>query len=121
MAKARSESELSRLCSFDYVFGQILHPFFSRLDDGRAFNASYSLGDALRAAFAIYSFKAASLFEFGRLTQAEEHNLASVFRIGRIPSDNCLRKLLDGVRPAELRAGFGRLLDHLRGAGLLRR
>lgn len=121
MAKAHADSEVSHLCSFDYVFGQILHPFFNSLDDGRAFNASYSLGDALRAAFAIYSLKAASLFEFGRLAQAEEHNLVSLFRIGRIPSDNGLRKLLDGVRPAELRAGFGRLLDHLRGAGLLRR
>ncbi len=121
MAKARSEHELSHLCSFDYVFGQVLHPFFTSLDDSRAFNVSYSLGDALRAAFAIYSLKVASLFQFQRLAQAEEHNLATIFRVGRIPSDNGLRKLLDGVRPEELRAGFGRLLDHLRGAGLLRR
>ena len=53
MAKSHSNSEVPHLYSFDYVLGQILHPLFNSLDDGRAVNASYSLGDALWAAFAI--------------------------------------------------------------------
>ena len=114
-------SELRERLSFDHLYNQVIVPFFASLDDGRAFNASYALLDALKAAFAIYSLKVPSLFQFRTMSQAEDHNLSTVYQIGRIPSDNGLRKLLDGLDPAALRSGFAHLARHVRACGLLRR
>ena len=114
-------SELSERLSFDHLYSQVIVPFFASLDDGRAFNASYALLDALKAAFAIYSLKVPSLFQFRTLSQAEDHNLSTVYRIGNLPSDNGLRKVLDGLDPAALRAGFAHLTEHVKDTGLLQR
>ncbi len=114
-------SPLSEQLSFDHLYNQLIVPFFRSLDDGRAFNASYALLDALKAAFAIYSLKIPSLFQFRTMSQAEDHNLSTVYKIGRIPSDNGLRKLLDGLDPAALRAGFAHLAEHVKASGLLQR
>ena len=114
-------SELSEWLSFDHLYKQVIVPFFASLDDDRAFNASYALLDALKAAFAIYSLKVPSLFQFRTMSQAEDHNLSTVYQIGRIPSDNGLRKVLDGLDPAALRAGFAHLAQHVRTSGLFKR
>ena len=118
---ANDTSQLSELLSFDHLYNQVIVPFFGSLDDGRAFNASYALVDALKAAFAIYSLKIPSLFQFRTMSQAEDHNLSTVYKIGSLPSDNGLRKVLDGLDPAALRAGFARLAEHVRAAGLFKR
>lgn len=36
----------------------------------------------------------------------KDHNLSAIYQIGRLPNDNGLRKVLNGLDPAELRAGF---------------
>lgn len=113
--------ELSERLSFDHLYNRVIVPFFASLDDGRAFNASYALLDALKAAFAIYSLKVPSLFQFRTMSEAEDHNLNTVYKIGRIPSDNGLRKLLDGLDPATLRMGFAHLARHVRASGLFTR
>ena len=87
---ANDTSQLSELLSFDHLYNQVIVPFFGSLDDGRAFNASYALVDALKAAFAIYSLKIPSLFQFRTMSQAEDHNLSTVYKIGSLPSDNGL-------------------------------
>lgn len=111
--------QLSSLCEFDHVYGQVLTPFFGTLDDTRAYNYQYSLNDALKSGFAIYSLKAASLFAFRQMAQAEEYNLASIYRIGDLPSDNGLRKILDQVNPNDLRKGFDVLFEHTLSTGVL--
>lgn len=105
--------------SFDHVYGKVCDPFFKSLDDNRAYNASYSLSNVLKSGFAIYSLKSASLFQFNEMAQAEEYNISSIYRIGEIPSDNGLRKILDGVDPCQLRAGFKALFTHTHESGLL--
>ena len=118
---ANDTSQLSEQLSFDHLYTQLIVPFFGSLDDGRAFNASHALLDALKAAFLIYSLKVPSLFQFRTMSQAEDHNLSTVYKIGRIPSDNGLRKVLDGLDPAALRVGFARLAEHVRASGLFER
>lgn len=105
--------------SFDQVYGKVCDPFFKTLDDNRSFNAQYALSNALKSGFAIYSLKAASLFQFQNMSQSEEYNLSSIYRIGEIPSDNGLRKILDGVDPTALRSGFKELFSYSENAGLL--
>lgn len=110
---------VSDVFSFDQIYGKVCDPFFRSLDDNRSFNSQYGLSNALKSGFAIYSLKAASLFQFQNMAQAEEYNLSSIYRIGEIPSDNGLRKILDGVDPTELRAGFKKLFSYTQDTGLL--
>lgn len=44
-----SPISLSDYCSFDHVYHQVMLPFFGQMNDGRAFNQSYSLQDSLKA------------------------------------------------------------------------
>lgn len=45
-----SPISLSDYCSsFDHVYHQVMLPFFGQMNDGRAFNQSYSLQDCLKA------------------------------------------------------------------------
>ena len=116
-----SDLSLSDYCSFDYVYRQVLCPFFEELDDKRDFSQSYALDDCLKAAFSIFSLKAPSMYQFRKMAQVEEHNLSTVFRLGPIPSDNGLRKVLDSVDANQLRQGFARLGEHLLSCQQLKR
>lgn len=116
--KNTSQPSLSDYCSFDHVYRQILCPFFSSLDDNRDYSQSYDLADCLKAGFSIYSLKAPSMYQFRKLAKVEEHNLGTVYGLGPIPSDNGLRKVLDGVCPEALRKGFKKLCDHFHSSGL---
>ena len=115
-----ADLSLSDYCSFDQVYRDVLCPFFEELDDQRDFSQSYALADCLKAAFSIYSLKAPSLYQYRQMAQVEEVNLANVFRIGPLPSDNGLRKVLDGLDSNELRRGFTRLMEHLSASPELR-
>jgi len=113
---------LSDYCSFDHVYREVLCPFFESLDDQRDFSQSYALADCLKAGFSIYSLKTASMYQFRKMAQVEEQNLSTVFRMGPIPGDNGLRKVLDGLDSERLRHGFVKLQEHLMGsAELVRR
>lgn len=116
-----SELSLSDYCSFDHVYRKVLCSFFSSLDDDRDFTQSYGLADCLKAGFSIYSLKAPSMYQFRMMSQVEECNLNTVYRLGPIPSDNGLRKVLDGVDPQALREGFTKLSDHFKNSDLLNR
>jgi len=119
--KITHPDSLSAYCSFDTVYNDLLAPFLNDLDDSRAYNHSYPLSDCLKAGFSIYSLKAPSLYQFQQMAQTEEHNLHQVYKIGAVPSDNGLRKVLDGLSPEVLRAGFERLTKYLLSNNELRR
>lgn len=106
---------------FDEIYGDVLSAFFEHLADERRSNRSYSLADALKSGYAIYALKSPSLFSFRQRTTAEDTNLLQLFGIAKIPSDNGLRKMLDGVDPDCLRQGFSRLYDWLKDKGHLQR
>ena len=105
---------LSDRCSFDHVYNQVVRPFFDKLNDGRAFNQSYSLSNCLRAGFSLYSLKSPSMLQFRTMAQMEEYNLGSVYGVGSIPADTQFRQVLDEVPVEELRQGFGQLFNHFK-------
>lgn len=101
---------------FDTLYEALVMPVFERIHraDERRSNSSYTLKDACKSAFAIYSLKAPSLFAFRARTQAELSNLQTVFGIDKLPSDNGLRKMLDGVASQQLREAFHKVFAYLK-------
>ncbi len=93
---------------------------FARLPDHRRNNASYSLADVLRSAFAMFSLKSPSLLSFREQTRQEQGNLQAIYHIQAIPSDTQMRTTLDPVSPAPLRLLFAQLLTTLCAAGVVR-
>src|SRR5205085_4980675 len=93
---------------------------FDQLPDHRRVNASYSLGDVLRSAFAMFSLKSPSLLAFSEQTLAEQDNLQSIYRIAAIPSDTQMRAVLDPLSPSPLRALFVKLFHLLSAVGVVK-
>lgn len=104
--------------SFESLYA-ILVGLFSQLKDEREANASYALADLLKMGFAMFSLKSPSLLNFVGRTQAEDHNLRSIYKIGAFASENGLRKGLDRVDPVGLRTGFHRLWQRIKRLGIL--
>lgn len=110
---------LGNSLDFDRVYEEVLVDLFSNIADSRRDNSKYSLVDALKSGFAIYSLKSPSLFSFRQRSKAESSNLKSVYGIKEIPSDNGLRKILDSVSPDALSEGFSALFNRVESSGLL--
>ena len=90
----------------------LLHPVAEH--DRRRSNARHSALDALKAGFAMFHLKAASLNGFEPRLANEEHNLRSIFAIESLPSANGLRSILDELPATELNRQLGsRLLPYL--------
>ena len=111
-------NSLERGGSFESLYA-ILVGLFSQLKDEREANASYPLADLLKMGFAMFSLKSPSLLNFVGRTQAEDHNLRSIYKIGAFASENGLRKGLDRVDPVGLRTGFHRLWQRIKRLGIL--
>lgn len=71
----------------------------------------YSQSEALKSGFALYSLKSPSLYAFRQYTKAEENNMATIYDVKDLPSDNGLRKILDQVDSQALRQRFGDLYN----------
>ncbi|MBK8989565.1 MAG: hypothetical protein IPM39_26495 [Chloroflexi bacterium] len=89
-------------------FIQHLGELTEKMPDKRAgrHNQIYALQDAVRGAFSIFFMQSASFLAHQRLMAQKRgrSNLESVFQMSRIPTDNHIRTLLDGV-PASHFAG----------------
>jgi len=89
-------------------FIQHLGELAEKMPDKRAgrHNQIYDLQDAVRGAFSIFFMQSASFLAHQRLVAQKRgrSNLESVFQMSRIPSDNHIRALMDGV-PASHFAG----------------
>ena len=87
---------------------EIIRNGFNRVTDNRkGNNVVILLSDALMSAFAMFSLKDSSLFEFDeRRASSEAANIKRVYGIENIPSDTHMRTLLDDVSPEELRPIF---------------
>lgn len=107
------------LITFDTLM-QAVSEEFAQLPDHRRANASYSLADVLRSAFAMFSLKSPSLLSFREQTKAEQQNLQAIYHIHAIPSDTQMRSALDPVSPLLLRPLFAKLLATLCEVGLLK-
>ena len=120
MGRRKKEFTKNKESVFDKLYREIVTPLFENIADKRRENLSYNLTDVLKSGFAIYSLKFASLFSFQKKSKAENSNLAKVYGIKKIPSDNGLRKILDEVLPSQLRKGFHQLFLWIKKQGILK-
>ena len=84
-----------------------LHDKFDALPDHREPDVQFSLGDALMAAFAMFSLKDPSLLAFDQRRDDHNDNFRSIYGIERLPSDTQMRTILDPLEPDTLRPLFG--------------
>ena len=108
---------------FDVLYDRLVVPHFDQFDqrDSRFANASHSVSDACKSGFTVYSLESDSLLDFRPKAPAELANLKTYFRIDKIPSDNGLRNILDGVDAAAMVTVFGSVVDYFEAQGVLTR
>ena len=92
-----------KMLSADGLFG-MLRERFDSVSDPRPGSPTIPLGDALMAAFAMFSLKCPSLLAFDR--ERADPNIRRIYHVGRIPCDTSMREILDGVDPTEVRPAF---------------
>lgn len=68
------------------------------------------LADCLMSGLAIFSLKYSSLLQFDERNSCVEHNLKSLYGIGRVPCDTYLRERLDELPAQELKGAFTSLI-----------
>ena len=109
----------AQVSKFIYELGRLSE----EMQDKRAgrHNQQYDVGDAVRGAFAVFFTQSASFLAHQRdmKRQRGQNNAESVFRIGRIPSDNHIRDLLDPVSAKHFAAGYEWLWKELTAQGSL--
>ena len=78
-------------------------------------NKSINKNDILFSAFAVFFTQSKSFLEYQHMMEAAEgrNNARSIFKIGRIPTDNHVRFLLDNYSPTLLYPIFDKLLVYL--------
>jgi hypothetical protein len=117
----KSYEQLQAGLRFDELMKSIDERFQSFTDE-RARNRRYQLASVLKAAFAMFSLKSASLLDFKRQTVPEQNNLRSIYRIGdEIPYDAQMRAVLDEVEVLPLRAVIEGIFRQSCRAGLLQK
>jgi hypothetical protein len=84
-------------------------------------NRSYCMAEFALSAFAVFFTQSPSFLSFQRaMEQARGRNNArSLFQVQKIPCDNQIRQMLDGVAPAELFGLFDDLYQAFERSGLL--
>jgi len=100
----------------------MFHTHLDRLPDNRrGKNTRYSIKDAGLGAFAVFFTQCASFLAYQRrMKQAKgRSNAETLFRMERIPCDNHIRTLLDGVAPSELEPVFHEIWTALEQSGAL--
>lgn len=78
-------------------------------------NKSYSMTDVALGAFSVFFMQSPSFLAHQREMEAglNCNNACSLFKIGKIPTDNHIRDLLDEVSPQAIFPVFDRILDAL--------
>jgi len=87
----------------------------------RGHNRQYELADAGMAAFSVFFTQSASFLEHQRTINLLKgrSNVQSLFSNQKIPSDNQIRTLLDGVAPAALSQTWARMFHEMESIQLL--
>src|SRR3954463_10428935 len=113
-------AEARKDLSADALF-QLLRARFGSLADSRSSDVEIPLGDALMAAFAMFSLKDPSLLAFDQRRRDPDDNFRTIYGIHRIPSDSQMRAVLDPVDPAALRPSFREVFRRLQRGKTLER
>lgn len=84
-------------------------------------NKRYEISNAALAAFSVFFMQSPSFLAHQRDMHQRKgkDNVASLFRVENIPSDNQIRTLLDRVRPDHFQADFAWVHQELEQAGRL--
>ena len=98
--------------SADSLF-RLVRSGFDRLDDHRTGEVEIPIGDAMMAAFAMFSLKDPSLLAFDQRRDDPNDNFCTIYGIDHIPSDSQMRTILDPVDPDDLRPLFGDVFRRL--------
>ena len=90
-------------------------------DHRRGHNRQYEVADAGMAAFSVFFTQSASFLEHQRAVNLlrGRSNVQSLFLNQKIPSDNQIRTLLDGVDPAALSQTWERMFHEMEASQLL--
>lgn len=72
-----------------------------------------AMGDALMAAFAMFSLKDPSLLAFQERCDDPNDNFRAIYGIASLPSDTQMRTILDPIDPADLHPLFGNVFRRL--------
>jgi hypothetical protein len=85
-------------------------------DKRRGINTTYSMGEVGMAAFSVFFMQSPSFLAHQRHFEQGHgrSNCASLFGIGKIPSDNHIRDLLDLATPNLLHPAFAETIEQLR-------
>lgn len=98
------------------------HSVLSALPDSRTGkNTVYSMADAGLGAFSVFFTQSPSFLDFQRTMELAKgnSNAQTLFGMLKIPCDNQIRNLLDGVPPSALFELFAWILDGLKRLGYL--
>ncbi len=91
------------LCA-DALFST-LRSEFEQVPDWREGKVEYSMGDTLRAGFAMFSLKEPSVLSLERHLR-DDLTLYAMYLVKQVPSDTQIRIIIDGVIPDFLRPAF---------------
>lgn len=92
------------------------HTVLNKLTDKRlGKNKSYEMKDAALSAFSVFFTQNPSFLAYQNLMSGVrgKNNAQSLFGVHKIPCDNQIRKLLDGVKPQEIYPVFEEILQLL--------
>ena len=92
---------------------ELLRNNFALIDDKREDNKSIELPDILMSAYAMFSLKHLSLLSFRKIYSMDKRNLESVFQISKVPSDNQMREVIDGIASTDIKAVFPKVFNRL--------
>jgi len=84
-------------------------------------NRGYELLDGIKSAFAVFFFQHPSLLDFQRKMEGRRrrNNVETLLGVEKIPSDNQIRALVDGIDPAAMSGAFDSALRIADDAGAL--
>src|SRR5712692_6022332 len=102
--------------SADALF-RLVQNGFDNIPDQRLTDTEISLTDALMSAFAMFSLQSPSLLAFDKERAAG--NLATIYRIARVPCDRHMREILAPVFPESLRPVFKSVFAQLQRGALV--
>lgn len=81
-----------------------------------------TIADCLMSAVAMFSLKAPSLLGFDQMKRDKnvDHNLKTLFGIGRAPCDTYMREILDMIDPQSIRGAFKAIFTKLQRGNFLK-
>ena len=107
--------------TFSDVIKQLRLTFETFTDRRTGKNTGYTMTDAGLSAFSVFFMQSPSFLDFQRTMQETQgkNNAQTLFGVFKIPTDNHIRSLLDGVEPAAVYPLFDFIVDGFQRSGVI--